>query len=446
MSTSETIVRSVLAVLFVTSVGCGSNDDLGPDAGRFVDSTMDAQQVVDATSAVDMNEDVGTETDAAADASQEIEWYEDPGLIRPRAFYECGDGQALVDYGEPTVPYLPAPSDRFDDPLWYAELANIRAGLGPTNSITQFDPDDSVSYLSAMSVLNLERGQPLKLRFGFVYKVDGGAADQWITTLLIDYEPVEATFRFHDDAGETLAPPQSGTGFALPWPRYSGIAEVEIPGSYFEEPGYHEFLFRNAIRRPGAYPYQIAQRITVWVESNERPPHPCFERVEPVGPIPVELIDAANTAKFGFDRHMFLLPIDLVPYDQIEEEIVVSPEQIVDFDYYVIGNTNIRSALRWELPEVIVPAVNGIPIEEPSYVMLEVPPEEEPEDLMYKGSFSYEVPNEPGVYDVELIQVLEAFIPFMNWAGDFNQYPYPYPVRRGNIHQGTQIIRLRVPE
>lgn len=404
---------------------------------------MDAEDAGGAGADAEQIEDSGADLEDAEPHMDAIQdWYQDPGVVRPLSFYECDENDGRLNYGRPLTAYLPGEPYEFE-PISYEYFEARRGSAGDTGAVSSAAAAPHVNANGFMTVVNHSVGEDFDFRHGFVFGSDPDPDNAWISTVLVDYRPVTATFRFPDDLGNEILPEQGGSGFLVRWDRDVGVVDVSIPGSNFPEPGYYEVLVRHAVRRPGAYPYELAKRTTVWVETNERRPHPCFERAEPPTPLPTDLGENIRAANLGFDRHVMLVPRDIVEPADLNKEVVVAPGQTVEFDYYVVGV--VRPYEEWGFPEVILPAVNGEPIGEAEYYMTELPLGLEPYDVMHRGSFSYTVPEEPGIYDVEMIQAVDAYIPFMNWSYEFNLYPYPARIGGANQHQGSHIIRLRVP-
>ncbi len=252
-------------------------------------------------------------------------------------------------------------------------------------------------------------------------------------TILVDYEPVEATWtRWNDDRSAALDSAVA-TGFSFGPPREFELIEVTIPADAFPEHRAYEISLGMLSVSSLLVDRHTAWRMRLYNGGYDVPPRPCAN--QPLG------VDERTEIEFALQngaRELLLFPEIIEDFWTTHgRPLQVEPGETIRF--YATGLRDGKGASA----AVAVPTVNGIPIGSPrwwshgpGWVGAALPP------IDTRFSFSYTVPEEPGVYDVYVQSWTDPFETGRDLDGNSINGVYftPKPTSHSNG------IRLVVPE
>ncbi len=252
-------------------------------------------------------------------------------------------------------------------------------------------------------------------------------------TVLVDYEPVEATWTRWSDDRSTALDTALGTGISFGPPRQFELIEVTIPAEAFPQRRAYEISLGMLSVSSLLVDRHSAWRMRLYNGGYEVPSRPCANE-----PLDIEERTEIEFALQNGARELLLFPETIEDFWTTHgRPLEVKPGETIRF--YASGFRDGKGPSA----AVAVPTANGIPIGSPkwwrhgpAWVGAALPP------IDTRFSFSYTVPDEPGTYDVYVLSWTDPFETGRDLDGNRINGVYFSSKPRGH----SNGIRLVVPE
>lgn len=220
-------------------------------------------------------------------------------------------------------------------------------------------------------------------------------------TILVDYEPVDATITHWNDERDTKLAERVGSGINVPADSQVDIFDMTIPASHFTEDRMYEI---GVSLEMNSHPYRtvgLSSRFVVYRNGYNRPSRPCSipSLNEEIRGKEFRLLAQVGT------NNALLFSDDIKNYSDVDVVHNVEPGEIRRF------YTSFRSSQsQSEAQLYFVPTLDGEPIQDGWYVET---PLREPTPRTYidaRRSFEVTFPTEPGIYEVQLASWVDPFV------------------------------------
>jgi hypothetical protein len=217
-----------------------------------------------------------------------------------------------------------------------------------------------------------------------------------ILTVLVDYKPVEATYKYSQDRWENLLFSKMATGTRFPIDTQFSMMEVILPAELFTEERIYEIAVGQTTVQYGASNGGIYRKVHLLNRSTEQPSHPCHE--EPLG-------EPANTIEYGLISENISTGVLLFPtyYPALSEVaferlLPATPNQKVQINLSLVSKFNAEDRTR---PVFLKPLLDGKPLEDQWRVSLS-PKSPGSFNIDARKTFEVTLPEEPGIYEVSM--------------------------------------------
>lgn len=260
------------------------------------------------------------------------------------------------------------------------------------------------------------------------------AHQRLLFTLLVDYEPVQATWTRWDAERTSATASNVGSSFVIESPKQVELVDIVIPAEVFQERRAYEIaLAVESSSSVRSTDLNAARRIVLYNGGFGVPDRPCTAENLGAESLPIE-VEARGVSK-----------VSLIFSDATE-----SIEQLRREPTYIEGGTSVTlyGSLyrRWESASVMAlrPTANGEPFG--STMWFESggvgPAPGSPMYIDARFSFTYDVPTEPGLYEVVVMSWED---PFESWR-DLDGNRIPGVTSRSSPTKHSNSIRFVVQE
>jgi hypothetical protein len=260
------------------------------------------------------------------------------------------------------------------------------------------------------------------------------------TTVLVNYQPVRATFEYlSSDLSEVVETEQS-TGSSRVIDTDFRVIDITLPGSAFAAGASNEVALANVDHSP-EFTATYSRRLTVHYGGYGLPePAPC-------NPPPLKEYRTYDEYRLRYlmRRARVVIFVNPMPYVKgIQPEIEVQPGETVTV-YYSKFHYGKPAGFTDPIRVAMIPTMNGEPIGDTIWSMESGDIEENRtgfDIIDDRGTFEVTIPDEPGVYDVAL---MTWAYPFVRWR-DIDGTPRLGfdGVTVSRIPANSNVLRFRV--
>lgn len=215
-------------------------------------------------------------------------------------------------------------------------------------------------------------------------------------TVLVDYKPVQATFKFSQNRWDNEVFSRQDSGVRFPIDTQFSMMEVILPAALFTEERMYEIAIGQITNRYDGTDGGVFRKIHLFNKSYQQPEHPCFE--EP-------LKGYFNNFEYGLVNEAVSAAVLLFPtyYPSLSE---IAFERIIPAEpgQKVQINMSARARFAAEERERLVflkPLLDGKPLEQEWRVSF-APKNEGDFDIEARKTFEVTLPEEPGIYEVSM--------------------------------------------
>ena len=359
--------------------GCAEPSTTVTDAGVIADATLSDDDAI------------------ATDAAPGEDGGADGSLIP--ADYICPEGVTTITY--------PGVSEPFAKPE--------RPGGKPVTKQDVLDYFGTIpqsgSYLSAAPALRpgnehlyslfASRGENITLYYANFF-VRSSYEDRFLSmVVLVDYEPVEATYIVWNDDRTEKRLEFTGTGLHFPLDSNLALVDVVVPAAAFPEDRRYDLgLFAKSSGAPSGAESSY-ERIAVYYNGFGGFERPCMAPVE-LGP--TDAFEQALIGKTGFTM-VIAHHADVVDPDRVFDPIHVSPGETIPLmlRWIPLGSDSIS-----HLNRAFVPLMDGTPVGDPFFLST---PTTHEYLTPYRMRMTVTAPTEPGVHEFLLASFWDPFLP-----------------------------------
>ncbi|MFP4597484.1 MAG: hypothetical protein ACLFVJ_04480 [Persicimonas sp.] len=212
--------------------------------------------------------------------------------------------------------------------------------------------------------------------------------------MMVDYEPVEATYeRWAPDRDNQLWE-RRATGVNFPVEYDVEIIDVTIPAEVFDEQRMYELAISVRSTTIERRPTSDVRRYALYNGGYQRPSRPC---VEPRLDQPVTDFEKYLGSRIGSTLGLLFFE-GITGRNDLREEIIVEPGETRSI-YLSAQRSAVQGGPR---PTVMVPLMDGEPVGEPWWINQGDDSGTPAAYIDARKSFDMTFPDEPGVYEVQL--------------------------------------------
>jgi hypothetical protein len=387
-----------------------------------------------APSDVDASDVSNDERDAAKDGADVIASDDDVPTFHenhPRpdeSTWLCDENSSPIDYLPINEPFELPDNDFGYTPYTAESYLNKFGGSGARSGKSMLPSPDHALYASQVDAFAANEGDDVTLHLALWR--NGGPFDhaRLSGTVLVEYQPVEATFKIWDDERKNVTYETTDTGIDAPVDTEVVLVDITIPSGVFVENGAHELSMFLQVASPGTTHVAVAWRTFVYYGAYSRFSHPCFPRTTSTE-ITDEELAVLETLHHVTSLHLYP---EGETGDEIKSIHQVGPGETVTLKYF--------KTTQWTTiaqPVVLQPLLSGRPIGEPTYLY---PPISNGSGgaTNFREELVIEMPQEPGLYPVTIAGFDDAHLLMRDHNG------IGYNVFAGGLGSSTNTVWYEV--
>lgn len=292
----------------------------------------------------------------------------------------------------------------------------------------ELEPGEGVPFS-----LYAERGTDVRIHTYTInnYESDVLESFRLNMSIMVDYEPVEATYERWDPARQEKLFEMSRTGINYPIEFDFEIIDVTIPGDVFNEDRMYEISLNvesNTIERR---PNGLSRRFALYHGGYDRPGRPCAEPS-----LNDDLVDIELQFLSRISDDVGILFFEGIDHrDQVRKVIDVAPGETLRLFLSVLRKSDVPR------PTVLIPALNGEPIAEPWWVTQGGGVESRYGHVDARKTFEVTFPDETGIYEVQVLSWVNPFELVEDRDGnDITDVTF------GELNENSNALRFRVTD
>lgn len=312
------------------------------------------------------------------------------------------------------------------------KLAEFAQGTAYT-FVHQVTFDDNLRPDRRSIVLHRNDDEDVHLYIHTVVQPDDIERINGMLTVLVDYQPVEATYKFSRDRWDNVVFSKQATSTRFPVDTQFSMMEIVLPAALLAEERMYEIAIGQITNRYNGSDGGVFRKIHLFNRSYERSAHPCFE----------EPLDApANTIEYGLIREnvsagVILFPTHYPAVNEVafEELLPAEPGQKIQINLSLRSKLNAVDRTRLVF---LKPLLDGKPLEYDWRVSL-TPKGSGSFKIDARKTFEVTLPEEPGIYEVSMAVWHDPHLMAVDLNGD-NQAG----ISNGNGGDTSNLLRFEV--